>query len=203
MGKKKERIGFFGASFDPIHLGHLNMAVELLEKCCLDTILFCPAHVSPGKIDTPPLALKNHRLNMVQLATEDHPAFIPLDKEVFRPSPSYTIDTIESLGYKESELFLILAEDAAYHLTEWKGVENLLNLAPPLIGKRFGLKTSKLNDLPPSIRKKVVNGCISTQTMEISSTNIRHRLKKRLYCSHLLPSKILDYIYQNGLYCEG
>lgn len=203
MEKKRERIGFFGASFDPIHIGHMNMAIQLLEKCDLDKILFCPAHISPGKVDTPPEALKNHRLNMVQLATEDHPAFIPIDQEVSRPSPSYTIDTVESLGYKEAELFLIIGEDAAYHLMEWKEIEKLLNIASPLIGRRFGLDASKINAFKPSIRKKVLDGYISTKTMEISSTTIRKRLKKRLYCAHLLPSKILDYIYQNGLYCDG
>lgn len=202
MEKEKERVGFFGASFDPIHFGHINLAIEILEKCQLDKILFCPAHLSPGKVDNPPHASKSHRLNMVQLATEDHPAFTPCSEELSRPSPSYTIETMEGLAKKGIQLFLILAEDSAYHLMKWKEIERLLSIAPPLIGSRYGLDESKLERLSPTIKETILDGCVSTRRMEISSTDIRERLKKRLYCSHLLPSKILDYIYQSGLYCD-
>lgn len=193
------KVGFFGGSFDPIHLGHLNLAIRILEAQQLDRVLFCPALVSPTKILHPPQAAAYHRLNMVRMSLEGVPGCVPYEAELSRPPPSYTIDSVRQL--EAAQCFLILAEDAAYGLDQWKDVEELLSLARPLIGTRSGGDQTKLERLRPSIRQHVTDGLCSIPLMDVSSSEIRDRLKKGLCCAHLLPAKVLDYIHQNGLYC--
>ena len=191
------KIGFFGGSFDPIHLGHLNLALRIMELKELDQVLFCPAHISPTKGDVPPIAAANHRLNMLQLALEDVPNCDPYDGEISRPPPSFTIDTLSEL---KGELFLIVAEDAAYSFEQWKKIDQLLEMALPLVGVRHGFNNEKLNRLPETIKLKVEKGLCQIPAMDISSTEVRERLKKRLYCGHLVQGKVLDYIHQNTIY---
>lgn len=163
-------IGFFGGSFDPIHFGHIALAVQLLEEYSLQQILFCPAFCSPFKKGKPPQASPQHRLAMLKLAL-DHPAFAMTAIELDRGGLSYTIDTIRALDLKEPRL--ILSEESADHFNQWKEVRALAHLAPPLIGSR---------------------------TVDVSSTEIRDRLRRRLYCGHLVPAKVLEYIQQHSLY---
>lgn len=163
-------IGFFGGTFDPIHFGHISLAVHLLEAHKLKKILFCPAYCSPFKTDKPPTASPQHRLAMLQLAL-DHPQFEITTLELDRTSPSYAIDTLRALQIKG--LRLILSQEAAAHLDRWKETQEIVRLAPPLIGPR---------EVP------------------ISSTQIRDRLKKRLYCSHLVPAEALKHIEKHHLY---
>lgn len=192
-----KKIGFFGGTFDPIHFGHLNLAIRIKEMHGLDQVLFCPAHVSPTKGDAPPVAAANHRLNMLQLALEDVLGCDPCNGEISRPPPSYTIDTVREIG---GELFLIVAEDTAYGFGEWKEIDALLELASPLVGVRHGFDPKKLEQLPEKIKLKVEAGRCEIPAMDVSSTEVRERLKKRLYVGHLIPGKVLDYIHQNTIY---
>jgi len=199
----KKKVGFFGGTFDPIHLGHLNLAIQIGEKRKLDEILFCPAFLSPLKEKSPPQASGLQRLQMAALALEDLPHFHVTALEIERGSTSYTIDTIRTLIQeegKQKEFFLLLAEDVAYSLDKWKEPEELLSLAPPLVGTRFGFERQKINRLSPSIQSFLEEGECKIASMDISSTDIRKRLKKYLYCGHLLSRKVLDYIYDNQLY---
>lgn len=192
-----KKIGFFGGTFDPIHSGHINVGVRILEAGLVDQILYSPARISPTKGEAPPIAPCHHRLNMLQLALEDVPGCDLYDEEIKKEGPSYTIDALKGI---KGELRLIVAEDAAYGFDQWKDIEQLLEMAPPIIAIRHGFNREKLNHLPDSIKWKIEKGTIQIPAMDISSTEIRERLKKRLYCGHLLPGKVLDYIHQNTLY---
>ncbi len=197
------RIGFFGGTFDPIHFGHLNLMIELKERCCLDEILFCPAHISPTREEMPPVASPADRLKMLFLATEGMKAISITEIELMRPPPSYTIETLELLKKKErgdKKFYLILAEDSASQMDQWKEGEKLLELAPPLVGARSSYHKKTFNHLSTTLRAHIEKGCISIPAMEISSTCIRERLKNSLCCAHLVPAKVLDYIYENRLY---
>jgi nicotinate-nucleotide adenylyltransferase len=163
-------IGFFGGSFDPIHFGHISLCVQLLEEHHLEQILFCPTFCSPFKITAPPTASPEHRLAMLKLAL-DHPKFKICELEIERKGSSFTIDTIRHL--KLANLRLILSNETAAHLDRWKDTEELVKLAPPLIGPR---------------------------SIDISSTEVRARLRKKLYCGHLIPAKALQYIHQHKIY---
>jgi nicotinate-nucleotide adenylyltransferase len=167
-----KKVGLLGGSFDPIHFGHIGLAVHLLEKHDLNEVLFCPAFCSPFKTKTPPICSAEKRLTMLKLAL-DHPQFKISTLEIDRKDCSYTIDTVRALHDKNVQLHLLLSDESAAHLGLWKNVEELLLLAPPLVGPR---------------------------EIQISSTLIRDRLKKNLYCRHLIPTKALDFIEANRLY---
>lgn len=192
-----KKIGFFGGTFDPIHIGHINVGVRILEGGLVDQILFSPARVSPTKVEAPPVAPCNHRMNMLQLALEDVPGCDPYDEEIKKEGPSYTIDALKGI---KGELRLIVAEDAAYDFMEWKEIETLLEIASPIVAVRHGVNREKLNQLSDKIKLKVEEGIVKIPAMDVSSSEIRERLKKRLYCGHLLSGKVLDYIHQNTIY---
>lgn len=192
-----KKIGFFGGTFDPIHIGHINVGMRILETGVVDQILFSLARISPMKGETPPVAPCNHRLNMLQLALEDVPGCDPYDEEMKNEGPSYTIDALKGI---KGELRLIVAEDVAYGFDQWKEIDALLEMAPPIVAVRHGFDREKLSRLPDKIKLKVEEGMVEIPAMDVSSTEIRERLKKRLYCGHLLSGKVLDYIHQNTLY---
>src|ERR1700733_15012261 len=131
----KGRIGLFGGTFDPIHFGHLNLAFELLEKCQLKEIWFCPAQTSPHK-QQQVSAPAQHRLKMVELAIRGIPQFKVIEHELRRPAPSYTVDTLRELiqeaqqsgsGY---QFALILASDSLSGFMSWKEPQAIVELAP-------------------------------------------------------------------------
>ncbi len=189
----KNEVGFFGGSFDPIHFGHINLALAMLETHGLKEILFCPAFCSPFKLESPPLASPQDRLAMLKAALKEIPQFKVLSIEIDRGGPSYTIDTLTELQKKGNQLRLILSGEAAAHFDRWKEAEALIRLAPPLVGTRRG---GSSENLPEKFKK----GLTPTRVLEISSTEIRERIKQKLYCGHLVPAKALDYIHANQLY---
>jgi len=166
-----KKIGFFGGSFDPIHFGHLNLAIEMLETHQLDEILFCPAFCSPFKLDQPPVASGRDRLEMLKLVLSEIPQFRVSSVEVDRGGPSFTIETLRAMP--KAHYFLILTEESAASFSEWKESDEIKKLTTLLVGKR---------------------------KFPISSTLIRDRLKKKLYSGHLVPAKALYYIDKHKLY---
>ncbi len=198
---QKRKIGLFGGSFDPIHFGHLNLALRLLEAKKLDQIIFCPAHTSPLKKDEPPASSKEARAKMVALAIAPIKEFSLLDWEINRPPPSYTIDTVRYLRAQaenqDAQLYLILGEDSLQTLHKWKEIEELMQLAHPLIGSRVGHISTPL---APFLAKVVEAGLVRIPVMEISSTEIRQRLNQNKFCGHLVPQIVVEYILKNNLY---
>jgi nicotinate-nucleotide adenylyltransferase len=198
----RKKIGFFGGTFDPIHFGHLHLALCMLEMRGFDEILFCPAQCSPHKVDEKPLIANQHRQKIVELAISPIKNFRLIDNELRRSPPSYTIDTIQELleRDKNSEMHLILGEDTIEKLASWKDIERLIALAPPCIGMRTVKEKNSFNNLPPFLFKAVKKGMVDIPILEISSTSIRKRLKMGQYCGYLVPAKVLDYIYEHHLY---
>lgn len=196
--QRPRRVGFFGGTFDPIHLGHISLAVQMLEKHHLDQVLFCPAYSSPHKLKTPPGASKEHRAAMVAAAIEPVPRFSLFTTELEKKPPSYTIDTLRALMKKQKKrYFLILGDDSLKELHRWKEVEELLRLAPPLIGVR---ESPSIKSFPKPVLAALKRGKTKTTVMEVSSTEIRRRLRLGLYCGHLLPAKVYEYIKKHKLY---
>lgn len=203
-----KKIGFFGGTFDPIHFGHINLALAMLEKHKLDEILFCPAYISPHKVLTPPEAPPNIRIEMTQLAIDPIPQLSLYHKEVERGGSSFTIDTMKDLilhskeAGEDNKYFLILGEKVLPTLHRWKDVDELLALAPPLVGCRGEGAPMTAVTLPPFAVKALEEGWTEIPMMAISSTMIRNRLKNGLYCGHLISREVLDFIYQNELYLK-
>jgi nicotinate-nucleotide adenylyltransferase len=179
-------IGLFGGTFNPIHNAHLNLALTLQETCQLREVWFIPAHCSPFKMQQQDVLVPgSHRKRMVELAVEPIKDFRVLDIEIERPSPSYTIETLELLCQKYPQVVfgLMMAESVFKTLNTWHRSEELKNLVTFLVG----------GDLSSE-------GVIAVPRMDINSTMIRSRLSKGLYCGHLVPAKVLDYISENQLY---
>jgi len=192
------RIGFLGGTFDPPHFGHLHLAIELMERCGLDEVWFCPAQANPLKQE--PVATALQRLQMVQFAVEEIPGLKVIDLELTRPSPSYTIDTIKTLCNTQSNhtFHLLLGDDAVNTFYLWKDVEELVHLAPPLVGLRS-------RHLKPFLGSQIVidalqRGMVSMPVIEITATEIRNRLENHHTCIHLIPAKVLDFIATHQLY---
>ncbi|HSX04640.1 MAG TPA: nicotinate (nicotinamide) nucleotide adenylyltransferase [Rhabdochlamydiaceae bacterium] len=198
----KKKIALFGGTFDPIHLGHLNLAIQLQEIHQLDEVLFCPANFSPHKESNQPVAAAELRSSMVGLAIDPIKKFSLLKYELEKKGPSFTIDSVRMLleAYPDSQFFLILGELTG--LEKWKDIEELLALIQPLIGRRKEKLDlpADLTGLSDGARKILQKGMTPISMMEISSTNIRERLKQKKYCGHLLPEKVLNFIYEHKLY---
>ncbi|MGK5595141.1 MAG: nicotinate (nicotinamide) nucleotide adenylyltransferase [Parachlamydiaceae bacterium] len=197
------KIGFYGGSFDPLHLGHLNMAIEIKERAGLDEVWFCPAYISPDKQAFPvPGSL---RLTMIHLAIEEIPGFRVIDDELRREGVSYTVETLQTItkAYPDHQFFILLGEDTLNNFSNWWQPQEILNLAVPLIGSRSSYFLPK--DLKWSDREyeSFSKGWFKIPLFEISSTVIRSRLQQGLYCGHLLPRKVLDFIIKNELYLNN
>jgi len=197
---------FFGGSFDPIHFGHINLAIRMQEKMELDGILFSPAFCSPHKKEAPPHAKPEDRCVMVTRAIADIEGFELSDWESSQKGYSYTIDALHFLSEQyalqgeEISWKLILAEDSITHFYRWKRAKDLLIIAPPLIGMRRGFVQDFDSYPDQKLAHLLQKNCIEIPMMDISSTDIRNRLKKKQFCGHLLPGKVLDFIYKHHLY---
>lgn len=201
----RETIGFLGGSFDPVHFGHLKLATQMIESGHVDQVWFCPAWINPLKQDTSPTPVK-HRLKMVQLAIEEIPNFHLCDLEARLEGPSYTVETLRILVQEEKkraeprQFRLILSDEVASTFLQWREPEEIVRLAPPLVGPRS--LPSFLDALKevPSLYQIFQENIVPIRSCNISSTEIRDRLKKGLDCSGLTSKEVLDYIYTNHLY---
>lgn len=186
-----KKVGILGGSFDPIHLGHLNLAISLMEAKELDVVLFVPAQISPFKQIEPPHISAEHRLNLLKLAIAPIRQFDLLDWELKREGPSYTIDTVRKLAEDSTmQLHLLLGEDSVPDFHNWKNAEELLELAPPIVGSRHTAACSEI----------LQNAHVKIPLFDISSTQLRFRLRQKKYCGHLLPAEVLEYILKHALY---
>jgi nicotinate-nucleotide adenylyltransferase len=203
---KKKTIGIYGGSFNPIHLGHLNLAYEMLEIHRLHEILFCPTGCHPHQKELSVSA--SHRLNMIQLAIEEEPRFRISDIEIYKQDPCYTIDTLNAFIAAEQDkkkppsFALILGEDTAHDFWTWRQPEEIIETAQLLVGRRTHSQDASAFRGNPAIVAAIEKGLTDTRIMEISSQEIRHRLFDRQPCAHLLPRKVMDYIYTNHLYFD-
>lgn len=198
----KKRIGIFGGTFDPIHFGHLNLVVELSEYFHLETVYLSPCYCSPHKLDEPPLVSSTQRLEMVKIAISDYPWLKIFPYELETESPSYTVDALRKLKelHPEDELFFLMGEDASLHLDRWHNINEIFELATPLVGRRLGEFSQKQPDLEKKYLERIKEHTASVPMFDISSTYVRLRMKENKPCHHLVPSKVLDFIYQHSLY---
>jgi nicotinate-nucleotide adenylyltransferase len=134
------RIGVFGGSFDPVHIGHLLAAECCREQAGLDRVLFVPAAIQPHKQDRQ-LASGQHRMEMLALATGGNDAFSVLGDELERGGVSYTVDTLQRLKarHPDDDLLLILGPDAFLGLPTWREPQRIIDLAEILAMERESL----------------------------------------------------------------
>ncbi|MCC5831441.1 MAG: nicotinate (nicotinamide) nucleotide adenylyltransferase [Chlamydiales bacterium] len=194
----KRKIGLYGGTFNPVHFGHLNLAFELMEKAGLDEVWWIPTNRSPLRADEMQVD-PSFRFKMVELAVEGIPQFKVLSLEAEKTSPSYTIDTVREILklYPQENFFLLLGEDSLTHFMAWKDPLELVRHLPLLIAGRSRVE---FPHFPEEIQAAIDDGMVETCLFDISATRIRERLEKKLYTAHLIPAKVLDFIYVNQLY---
>lgn len=203
---KNSRVGFFGGSFDPPHLGHIHLSQQIMSHCQLEEVWLCPAQVSPHKQGKTQTAVA-HRIQMLKLAIENMKNLRVLDIESKRPGPSYTIDTLRLLIHEEEkkdhprQICLILGEDMLEGFGSWREAHAIIDLVPILVGKRPG--NFKKFPKDPLLTKALKESIYETDLMNISSSLLREHLNQKLSCEGLIAPKVLDYIYQNHLYLTG
>jgi nicotinate-nucleotide adenylyltransferase len=192
-GRAAVRLGVFGGTFDPVHVGHLAIAHAALESVPLDRVLFVLARRSPLK-ERGPVASEADRLRMLELAIADEPRFAVSRIELDRDGPSFTIDTLERLAGKD-QLFLILGSDAIADLPRWKDPERIAALATLLVAERPGAPERVGN--APIVR-------FDAPRLDISSRELRARAARGRSLRYLVPEPVLRHIEARGLYrAEG
>lgn len=190
------RIGVFGGTFDPPHVGHLLLAADASEALRLDLLIFVPAGSQPFKVDTPPLAAGPDRLEMVRLAISGNAKYAVDDAEINREGLSYTVDTLEHLAkrYVGAELFFLVGQDALAGFRQWRKPERILELATLGLMMRSGA-----GDLT-EWRKAERLVSLSTRRVDVSSTEIRQRLREKKSIRGFVPESVERFIEARGLY---
>ena len=189
-------VGILGGTFDPIHLGHLITAQSLLEIRKLEKIIFIPSYISPHKTDQE-ITGEKHRLKMLELATEENKFFEISDIELSEGSVSYTVDTLEKLSKKFKKIELIIGLDNLLDFHNWKNPDRIIELAKLVVLKKR-IDDNKVN------KNKYYRAAefIDTPLIEISSSEIRERVKNKLPINYLVPEKVKEHILRNKLYKE-
>ncbi|MBI5724315.1 MAG: nicotinate (nicotinamide) nucleotide adenylyltransferase [Planctomycetes bacterium] len=204
------QIVLMGGTFDPVHCGHLIVARAAAEKCGFDRITLLPAGSPPHKHS--PLADGSHRLAMLRLAVTGDALFEISDLELSRTGPSYTFDTVA--GFKtagrQTAVAILVGMDMLELLPAWHRAAELLKIADFIIAvrrpwlDRMRRIQSKLNEaFGPRQARKLTGRIIETPLIDISSTDIRSRVRQGLPIRYLVPQAVEEYVLSKGLYRSG
>ena len=187
------RVGLFGGTFNPIHVGHLVLAETARERLVLDRVLFIPTQQPPHK-RVRGLLPGAARLQLIELAIRDHPAFAASDIELTRPGPSYSIETVRLLRQRlpAAKLFLLIGEDML--AVRWVAWDELKRLCTIVAARRPGV-------LRPTSARGVT--WLPMPQLEIASSDIRKRLAAGRSIRYLVPAAVERAIHRHRLYRRG
>lgn len=191
-----ERLGIFGGTFDPPHVGHLLAAEGVRDHLKLDKVIFVPAAIPPHKQKRGVIPAK-YRFEMVKLAIENNPFFELSDAELHRKGPSYTIDTVREMKrtHPGSEIFFIMGIDLLLEFDTWKEPEKILAECTLVAMNRPGFDLGVV-DKDLLARVELVN----VPSIDVSSTNIRRRVKSGRSIKYLVTAEVEVYIRRNSIY---
>jgi nicotinate-nucleotide adenylyltransferase len=189
-----QRIGLFGGSFDPVHLGHLLVAQAAREELELARLVFIPAAQSPFKSDSQPTPAPE-RLRLLRLALAGKSWCDIDEQEIQRGGVSYTIDTVRkyAVRFPVAPLFYLIGADHLPQLPKWRAVEELARLVDFVVIPRPGQAEQPF---PAPFRGRWLAGF----PLGISSSQIRGRVKVGLPIDHLVPDRVAEAIRNNRLY---
>jgi nicotinate-nucleotide adenylyltransferase len=188
------RIGLFGGTFDPPHVGHLVTAVNVRHALALDAVVLMVANSPWQKQGTRPITAAEERLAMVEAAVADVDGLVAGDSEIRRGGPSFTADTLATLVgvYPGAELFTIVGDDAAAGLTSWERHDEVVAQSHMVVVDRPGTPV----ELPAGIDWLRVE----VPRLEVSSTDLRARVRDGRPLAYLVTEPVLDIIAARGLY---
>jgi nicotinate-nucleotide adenylyltransferase len=194
------RLGLFGGTFDPIHLGHLILAEQCRESCGLDRLWFVVAGAPPHKPGD--RTGVTHRLEMVRIAIAGHPAFVVSDIEATRPGPHYSVETLEAVrrDRPEDDLFFLIGADSLAELPTWREPERIARLATIVVVNRPGIAQVDPAGLPHFGAGSHALLCVTIPPVGIASTDLRRRLSEGKSIRYMVPRGVEAYIDAQGLY---
>ena len=202
---RRERLGILGGSFNPVHMGHLLVAQEALECFQLDRVLFMPCAVQPHK-NPRVLASAALREAMLEAALLDNLDFDLLDIELRRGGVSYTVDSLREIRglYPGAERVFIIGADTLPELHGWKDIGEILDLCRFAVLARPGHDLSLLRadrlGLPSPWPERLLAGVARSRQVDISSSDIRHRIAEGLSIRYLVPQAVEMIIREHHLY---
>lgn len=198
-----EKYGIIGGTFDPIHYAHLYIAYEAKQQLNLDKIIFMPAGTQPLKADNK-VTSSEFRYHMVQLAIEDYNEFSISDYEIKKQGLSFTYETLEHFNKDDRQLFFITGADCLMNIEKWREVEKIFLICTFVVFLRGGFDKEKLKEQKRIIEEKY-NGNIvllELKELEISSTDIRERVRDNKRIDFFVPPKVREFIESKHLYKE-
>ena len=216
---KKERIGIFGGTFNPIHKGHVKAAGEVQKIFLLDKVLIIPSYIPPHK-ETPDIAPPFSRLQMVKLAVAPYPRFIPSPVEIDAKGRSYSILTLAKLKkrYPDSLMFFILGVDAFLEIDTWRDSEKVLEQCHFIVISRPGydlqdakgvlgakyiqriIQVSNSSKLDTNMEQNSKIFLLSIPSLDVASKDIRKKIKRGEPITGLVVKSVEEYIRTNKLY---
>jgi nicotinate-nucleotide adenylyltransferase len=221
-------LGIFGGTFDPIHDGHIYPVIEAAEKTNIKKVALMPCFIPSHK--NPAVASSEDRLKMVEIICDDYPLFFPDSRDINRGKPTFSVDSLKEIreAMPTTPLCFFIGTDSFHNLFTWHDWSTLFSLCHFVVCKRKGESIKEIQGLsdspskqPASQLKTLLNkrqtftpialhnslaGHIyvaNTQTLNVSSTQIRQQLYKNQSVECFLPPKILDYIQQHKLYQQS
>ncbi len=201
-----KRYGVIGGTFDPIHNAHLYIAYEAQKQLGLDKIIFMPAGMQPFKIGNK-VTDSHLRYNMVEIAIESYEKFSVSSYEIEKKGISFTYETLEHLKNildKDCEIFFITGADCLMSIDRWKEAERIFSLCTFVVFSRGGFQSEEIRNKKKQVEDKF--NCriivLELKQLEISSTDIRERIKNGKRIDFFVPEKIDKFIKEHNLYLE-
>ena len=190
------RIGIFGGSFDPIHIGHAIIAQHVIGCGAVDRLWFMVSPVNPLKVDKERNVADTDRLRMVEMVSRPMEGVETSAFEFTMPKPSYTIDTLNALQAKfpDDEFYLVIGGDNWEVFGKWRNSEEILAKYHILVYPRLGHEVV----IPEELRDRVQ--LVDAPIIELSSTQIRERLRRGDSVRYYVPDEVFNYINRNHLY---
>lgn len=198
------RIGIYGGTFSPIHIGHVQAAQAFMEQMWLDILFIIPTGETPHKKMSGGASARD-RFEMCRLAFEGIDGVIVSDMEIIREGKSYTVDTLRALSVNpEDRLFLLCGTDMILTLDTWKNSDEIFRLCYPVYVRRETDASldnkiiAKIAEYKKKYGKNTVK--LTVTPIEASSSEIREKIKNGEPVGELLPAKVYEYIKEGGLY---
>lgn len=201
MTEETRKIGIMGGTFDPIHYGHLLAADEARAAFGLSEVIFVPTGQPPHKANQRVTSAED-RFLMTELATVSCPFFNVSRVEIDRVGSSYTIDTMREIKsdplYNNVKFFFITGLDAVLDIMTWKTPEVLMDMCQFVAVSRYGYTKKRLEELPESLRTKIIP--LEIPLLAISSTELRERIRQNRSVRFMVPPAVEQYIRKKSLY---
>ena len=192
-------LGILGGTFNPVHLGHLVLAEQARELLNLKKIMFVPTNIRPYK-SVKTLASAQERYHMLNQAIKGNPYFETSNFEINKGGVSYSVETVKQFRqrYRNITLYFIIGSDFLEEFSIWKDLDKIGKICKFVIAQRPGHPIRKFPLAAQKLLKRIQT--ITISSLDISSSDIRNRIKRNKTIRYLVPGQVRKYIVKNKLY---